>query len=69
MTPTFMGSEPVEANSGKYAGTSILQSEQDLGLALMQALPPEQQKAAIIGEKGRGELLAGMFTDNITVPY
>ncbi|MEZ5936406.1 MAG: DUF3500 domain-containing protein [Alphaproteobacteria bacterium] len=69
MTPTFLGSEPVEATSGKYAGISILRPEQDLGLALMQALPPEQQKAAIIGDKGRGELLAGMFTDNITVPF
>ena len=29
MTPTFIGSEPVTATSGKYAGTSVLQDEQN----------------------------------------
>src|SRR5262245_20463093 len=32
MTPTFMGSEPVSATTGQYAGTKVLQDEQDLGL-------------------------------------
>lgn len=70
MTPTFMGSEPVAASSGKYAGTSVFQDEQDLGLAFMQSLPPEQQQTALIGKKqGRSENLAEMFKDNITVPF
>ena len=38
MTPSFMGSEPVVALSGKYEGTAVLQDEQDKGLALMSAL-------------------------------
>ena len=33
MTPFFAGSEPVTATSGKYKGTSILQEEQNRGLA------------------------------------
>ena len=33
MTPFFTGSEPVVATSGKYKGTSILQDEQNRGLA------------------------------------
>ena len=69
MTPTFMGSEPISAASGKYAGVSVFESEQDLGLAFMQALPPAQQRAALIGAKeGRSENLAAMFKDNVTVP-
>ena len=69
MTPTFMGSEPVKATSGKYTGVSILGTEQDLGLEFMQSLPPNQQQAALIGAKeGRSENLAEMFKDNITVP-
>lgn len=46
MTPTFMGSEPVVAESGKYKGTSVLQEEQNKGLALMQALTSEQRQKA-----------------------
>ena len=38
MTPLFVGSEPVIATSGKYAGTKILQEEQDRGLAMMTSL-------------------------------
>ncbi len=48
MTPTFMGSEPMRAEAGKYAGTTVLQDEQNKGLALMQALTPEQQKKATL---------------------
>src|SRR5687768_5854172 len=48
MTPAFMGSEPVIAETGKYTGTKVLQDEQRLGLALMQALTPEQQQKALL---------------------
>jgi hypothetical protein len=70
MTPTFMGSEPVTATSGKYKGTSILQLEQDLGLRFMQSLPPELQKIALIAPKsGRSENVAEMFKDNVVIPF
>src|SRR5918999_4438539 len=48
VTPTFMGSEPVTATSGKYAGVSVLQAEQDKGLALINALDATQRTAAIV---------------------
>jgi hypothetical protein len=70
MTPTFMGSEPVFAESGKYEGTSVMQAEQDLALELMQSLGPDQQRTAIVdGNKGRGANEAEMFRDNAVVPY
>jgi hypothetical protein len=70
MTPTFMGSEPITAESGTYAGTEILEDEQDHALAFMQALDAEQRAAAVLSaNKGRGENLAEMMRDNITVPY
>jgi len=69
MTPTFMGSEPITATSGKYAGTTILEVEQDLAVDLMAALDPEQRAAALLSStKSRGENLAEMFRDNIDVP-
>lgn len=70
MTPTFMGSEPVSAESGKYAGTIVLQDEQNKGLALMNALSPEQQKKATLqAEKTANNALAQAFRDNLVLDY
>ena len=43
MTPTFMGSEPVRAESGKFTGTVVMQDEQNKGLNLINALGEEQR--------------------------
>jgi hypothetical protein len=71
MTPTFMGSEPVIAESGRYAGTKVMQDEQAKGLALMQALTPEQQKKATIetGKKMVNKAQGQAFRDNLQMPY
>jgi hypothetical protein len=71
MTPTFMGSEPVVAESGKYAGTKVLQEEQDKGLTLMRALDPDQQREAMIqpGRKTDNTAQAQAFRDNLCLPY
>jgi hypothetical protein len=68
MTPTFMGSEPIHAESGKYAGTTVLQDEQNKGLALMQALSAEQRRKATIGaEKTGNNAQAQAFRDNLVL--
>jgi hypothetical protein len=70
MTPAFWGSEPVVAESGKYAGTKVLQDEQARGVALMQALTPEQrQKATIAPEKVRNDAQGQAFRDNLVLAY
>jgi hypothetical protein len=69
MTPNFMGSEPVRAESGKYKGTVVLQDEQDKGLAFMRALNPDQQKKARIGEKKGVNNLTEAYKDNIVLDY
>lgn len=70
MTPTFMGSEPVSAVSGKYAGVGVFEDEQNLGLRFMLSLAPDKQQVARIGPKeGRSDNLAEMFRDNVTVPF
>ncbi len=70
MTPVFMGSEPVRAESGKYKGTVILQLEQDRGLAFMQSLTPAQQtKARLQEEKISNHNLTEAYKDNAVVPY
>jgi hypothetical protein len=70
MTPTFMGSEPVTATSGKYTGTTVLQDEQNKGLALINALDEAQRKKAIIEiSKTGNSILAEAFKDNIVLDY
>ena len=70
MTPTFMGSEPVSATSGPYAGTRVLQDEQDMGLAFMQSLAPDQQKQATLETAKIGNnALSQAFRDNLTLDY
>jgi hypothetical protein len=70
MTPTFMGSEPVSAETGKYAGTVVLQDEQDAGLALFKSLSDEQRKKAVVApEKPGNNAQAQAFRDNLVLEY
>ena len=70
MTPLFVGSEPVIAEAGQFKGTAILQEEQIQGLAMIQALAPKQQKAAIIQTSKEGNNnLTEAFKDNVVLDY
>lgn len=70
MTPTFWGSEPVIARSGKYSGTAILQQEQNDGLKLITMLDEAQRKKAIIQVAKPGNNNVGeAFKDNIVLDY
>jgi hypothetical protein len=70
VTPMFTGGEPVVTRTGKYAGNEILQSEQNMGLALLQSLNDEQQKAAVISSnKSPANLLAGAGLDSLVIEY
>ena len=70
MTPFFAGSEPVVATSGKYKGTSILQDEQNRGLALINALTDEQRKQAVLRfSKTGNDILTEAWKDNVVLDY
>jgi hypothetical protein len=70
MTPTFMGSEPVIATGGRFAGASVMQEEQDQGLAFMEMLDDAQRRHAIIEtQKPRNNALAQAFRDNLVLDY
>jgi hypothetical protein len=64
MTPGLMGSEPVLARSGKYAGTRVFAIEEEQGLALMRALSADERARATIGMALPGEVLTAAFSDN-----
>ena len=70
MTPSFIGSEPTWADTGRFAGTRILDKEYEQGLAFINTLRPEQLARAVVeaqklGNNNQGEL----FQDNAIVPY
>lgn len=70
MTPTFWGSEPIIAHSGKYKGTSILQEEQNNGLAMINALTEDQRKKAILSSsKTSNHNVGEAYKDNVVLDY
>ena len=70
MTPTFMGSEPVVAESGKYEGVAVMQDEQRRGLDLVRSLTSEQRAKAVLATgKAGNSALAEAFRDNIVLDY
>ncbi|MEX2123758.1 MAG: DUF3500 domain-containing protein [Woeseia sp.] len=70
MSPVFVGSEPAVAESGKYAGTAILQAEQDQGLAMLRSLNEAQRQMAVIEVSKDGNNNVGeAFSDNVDLEY
>ena len=70
MTPVFVGSEPVTAETGKYAGTAILQDEQDHALAFLRSLDETQRKEAVLKTSKDGvNNLTEAFKDNVVLDY
>jgi hypothetical protein len=70
MTPTFMGSEPVTATTGQYAGASVMQDEERAGLAFMRSLSADQQRTATINPAKTANNARGQaFQDNLTLPF
>ncbi|MEM1297080.1 MAG: DUF3500 domain-containing protein [Verrucomicrobiota bacterium] len=70
VTPMFLGSEPVWADEGDYAGTIVLQEEQDAGLKLAQSLTEDQKAKAVLDSTKAGtNANTEAFSDNVVIPY
>jgi hypothetical protein len=70
MSPAFFGSEPVVAREGKYKGVTVLQDEQDRGLAFLNALQPAQRKLAVLETaKTKNNNVGEAFKDNVVLDY
>jgi len=66
MSPAFLGSEQVVAESGQYAGTRILEQEQQAGLDFVNGLSEAQRNAAILErDKDGNNNVAEAFNDNL----
>ncbi|HEV2630922.1 MAG TPA: DUF3500 domain-containing protein [Pseudolabrys sp.] len=69
LSPMLLGSEPVTAEAGVYAGVTVLREEEAEGWAFMNALSPEQRACTLVGTELPFDGYASGFKDNIVVPY
>jgi hypothetical protein len=69
LTPAFMGSEPVVAETAPYAGTRVFEHEESAGLRLMGSLTPEQQVRATIGTRLPIDVFGSAASDNLVLPF
>jgi hypothetical protein len=69
LTPTFLGAEPVVAESGKYAGTTAFRREEAVGQELFSSLTGRQRGQATIAGTLPSDLFAGAFRDNFELNY
>lgn len=67
ITPTFLGAEPAEALSGKYAGTIALRREEAIGRELLLSLDQYQRESAVIADELPNGLFVGAFRDNFEI--
>ena len=58
-TPTFLGSSPMEVQTGRYAGLMVLAHEGQYGIDLMASLDSTQQKKAMIAENAAEDVFEG----------
>ncbi|HXL09110.1 MAG TPA: DUF3500 domain-containing protein [Candidatus Bathyarchaeia archaeon] len=69
MTPAFLGSEPVFAQSGRYAGTKVFRADENQGLSVIRALSVDQRAKAILSPEPSGEVFTSAFRDNLELNY
>ena len=69
VTPFFLGSEPLVADSGKFAGTRVLEREERAALDLMDSLDDRQRALAVTSETMPPGLFTGAFHDNVVLDY
>ena len=55
--PSFFGSNPAEVPDGPRKGLRVLAREDDLGREFLQALTPEQKKAAVVSQEAPKDIL------------
>lgn len=80
--PTFLGAEPDRIDEGPHKGLRLFQTEELVGLKLMQSLSPELQAKATLSKGMDGDSLpadrwnpfderhlAGARQDNRVVPF
>jgi hypothetical protein len=69
LTPTFLGAEPVTAESGKFRGLTSFREEEAAGQRLLVSLNGSQRARAVIADEMPVDLFTGAFRDNYELGY
>lgn len=69
VAPFFLGSEPLVADGGKYAGTRVLEHEERAALELVGSLDDAQRQKAVVSPIMPPGLFTGAFSDNVVLDY
>jgi hypothetical protein len=57
LTPMFLGTDPAEVSTTKYAGLRVLSKEEDYGLLLINSLSKEQKAVATLSQEVPGDII------------
>lgn len=57
LTPMFLGTDPAEVHTTKYAGWRILNKEEDYGFHLINSLPQDQKLIATLSQEVPGDII------------
>ena len=69
VTPMFVGTDPAEYPILEYAGWRVLSKEEDLGLKLIKALSPAQQKKATMSTEVPGDIITAAESGKRLIDY
>ena len=69
VTPMFVGTDPAEYPILEYAGWRVLSKEEDLGLKLIMALSPAQQKKATMSMEVPGDIITAAESGKRLIDY
>src|SRR5690606_30327904 len=59
VTPTFLGSNPGEIQTGPLAGFRVLSGEEDLGRELVASFTAEQRAQAVLSDRAPNDIFTG----------
>ncbi|WP_340111896.1 DUF3500 domain-containing protein [Maribellus mangrovi] len=57
LTPFFLGTDPAEVHTTKYAGLRVLSKEEDYGFLLINSLTKHQQEIATLSKEVPGDII------------
>jgi len=69
LTPLFLGTDPAEVHTTKYAGLRVLSKEEDYGFRLINALSEEQKSIATLNMEVPEDIITNPSNKNRLVDY
>jgi len=69
VTPFFLGTDPAEVHTTKYAGIRVLSKEEDYGFRLINSLSEQQQAIATLSKEVPGDIITNPQSEQRITTY